>query len=512
LSDDEHEPEPPGATLNPAQSPQTAKEADSLDTCVELFHYGLSATMEVEMAAALRRYSELREGVAVSGGVGLGVDISSAVDKCLSRVWRERYGIDLTFARKALVESDPRSFKRISERDFAGVLLQDETELLGDTAKDARTSNDVSIPHLHQLVIVWPLEKPRAGAHMLQNVMALVEKHNPEELIVETPVSFAQVPKHAALSDADVLEEKLQSLHYVVIRQSISSGGSDGRPPQTRIWFYALGNVHGEHQAIATFVCSTLSGFEPPVSGTGAAWMMPALQDRITTSREYGVRSFQEMGPKPDAGDTSYKLEHCTMFRALDMEWPIAQHTGALNDGGMTPREKEVAAFLHHVFPIAGDEFVFEYVDIAPKLGRICKTSLVDEGDEKLAKTLVVGTPWTSTPPSLNGNSRLLVRHLMDDSKVTVRLVESFELLKIVGVGAPQVRAASRLTAEAEFDEHDYLMQFANKSSRVEDYLHIRVAGLITAGKFHSGEVEDFAQGFAPASQHSVATASSGTD
>jgi hypothetical protein len=123
---------------------------------------------------------------------------------------------------------------------------------------------------------------------------------------------------------------------------------------------------------------------------------------------------------KPDA---KYKDEMIDLFRELDMVWPPTMSDfPEFDPQHLSDRAQQFVVYVHKKFPPHPD-LVLEFVDAQPSIQRI----LTYDDNSQLKN------PWRSTPGTLTGFAKIVVRYNAGAAGVRIRPMSPEELFACMG-------------------------------------------------------------------------------
>ena len=195
---------------------------------------------------------------------------------------------------------------------------------------------------------------------------------------------------------------------------------------------------------------------------------------------------FCDMGPRVSKSaklSLDWKVEHKRISEANYLPRPIekGELDSVVCQGGMLPREAEVAYLCHVLFPPTAEE-KYAFVNINPAIVRIIQPHL----DENTGRPKIDGKgPWRFAPPTLTGSLQLLMRYMNDDGNHVVRLVEPFEYMRMIGWSDDEwnlekMPAADKVTE----DDMELIPNLAGNAFRLWQYGPWLCALLSTYGFF----------------------------
>ena len=134
-------------------------------------------------------------------------------------------------------------------------------------------------------------------------------------------------------------------------------------------------NIQCNHEEVSAFFMKLLNVLQV----SEPVWSMDDMftidgEQRAAEAAALGVPLLSQCGNKESKSSKSepdYKLEHLETFAQYDLLWPpVLSSSPDIQFVGMLPREKEVAVFLHTVFPMPSNAHI-QCCDINPTLARI---------------------------------------------------------------------------------------------------------------------------------------------
>lgn len=196
---------------------------------------------------------------------------------------------------------------------------------------------------------------------------------------------------------------------------------------------------------------------------------------------------------KSNAHSPDWKSEHKLLWEKfpdkipgkwpLDMEsWTEAVYVdhpafADIRFHGFYPREAEAVVLLHCLFEPRSK---CEFIDVNPSLTRVVDTLIDSDSDE------IKGTPWRSTPPTLVGSGRLVMRHVRDGKlPPLIRIVESFELARMIGWADNLWSSKPTSSSEQTADGLALISNMVGNAFSLFQFGPFQMAILSTYGKYH---------------------------
>jgi len=460
---------------------------------VSALHDRMPAALELDFVDSLRRFSEIRDGTAMSMAFTVGGDLWHHIDNILSKLWNERYGIYVNFARQVVAHADPHTRTFLAVTSACDTLLSDDVFFRGDSFPE--------VPGLHSMAAMAPADRGKTQKKFIEQAMSSFKRHKPEEVIFLVPTYMTEKERGSTVCGVQTLLEQFRDMSYWAAEYTFEEKTSQ-RPTNERTYIVALSNVVGSHSDISAFFSSLVGAITCVYH---SSWCVLDKEERKALARSWSMPPLDVSGPRRLAvAEDSYKLEHCNLFRGQSMKWPLdhASVTDDIDMSGMNDREKEVAVFVHTAFPDHRSTGV-EFIDAGQRLARICKTSIAGHDNS------VIGNPWVPTPPPSTLATRLLMRYKLPGAgKYVVRLAEPFELMLSIGFTHHMLDTQGVATVFDPIDRsgqttRDVYSSIALSSGAVSHYTALRMAALSTSGRFHSGNVADVTPAQQPGAQAS---------
>ena len=387
-----------------------------LDKVIWGLHENMDAATELEYLAGLRRYATIKNGQAnATCSAYAGTDFKAHIDDALSKIWKIRYNIVIEFKHtiKAEIRAPKQTFLRHQFDAGSFILVNDVAELLGDEVYDTNAKAMALMPYFNHLAAGIPCtsrtplsSKAKENVNCVQSgtaatgtasahVLRICEKHLPGEVACECVTNLQQRTNPSDMSDAEFITSKLQGLGYWALHTVLCSKTIGSPFPRERLWWVALRELQGASDSISHFFLSLLAEFKLPAKLELSEFFTLDDQQREECAEYMGVPSLAQCGlrePKNAKAEPEYKLDHMSYFRAQGKEWPVPSEDwprwrSVIDMNGMLPREREVAIFVHSVWPDMGEGRQMEFLDVNFSLPRLVDPCIDD--DDKLKKS-----PW----------------------------------------------------------------------------------------------------------------------
>ena len=459
------------------------------------------------------------------GGTGVG----GVTLRAITSVWKQSFGIDVTVEHDVIAERNGDKQRHLHHEIGPSVITSSVKELVeprvincvqadgslkstGSCHKSFLPSRcsvfDNGVPCTSRTSLnknaadnINCVQKGTdATGEGFKDVFDVGDAHWPEVVMIECSDKLAQVDPKAgptSVSDAVWVTDQYKSKGYWATHGLLQATDWGSYPSRYRYYAGACLRPNGSTAEMDAYFWKVLNSFRMP-SLPPEQYITLDDEERREESKYLGIPLHADLGerePKRGKDDQEWRLEHKTYFDAMKMEWPPmiedckspALH---VSYAGMLPREREVANYLMRVFKI--EYGVIHFADVNPKLSRILTSCLSPDLTE------VKKTPWHSPPDTLVGSMRLVLLYQQDaDSPLVMRLVEAFELFRMIGWSDENWRPVmvdADGNGECYRQTHEHLELLSNlcgNAFSIHHYAPWMMSLLATYGRFMCGSLGD---------------------
>ena len=485
-----------------------------LEHTIWQMHERMSPEAELDFVTGLRAYAERGE-CAPTVAACAGCDIRSHVDASLSRIWRIRYSVDITFPTIAHAERDPRK-RLFLENQFPeceGLMCVEVASLGEDSAANVRTTAagvEQIVPWMRRFGAGFtcssrtPLSsKMQKNVNCVQSataatgmsfrdVFAAVRKNAPQEVLLECVRALLQKVPGCEMSDADFITEELRKLNMWACHTELEATHHGSPVPRDRVWWSAVSGIPADLHSTATHTFHKFlrSSRLPNDEGSMLARLKGCftLDDdlRRAEALRVGFPLLSSTGaarlPKLVKGDLDYKLDHYQAFNAMGLAWPPkVTSMPCICHAGMLPRESEVVYFLNSTWPKMHS--ALEFIDVNQSLPRILSDDFAARTCEDPGPS-----PWRSVPPTLVGSMKFVLRAEMPNGDIMIRCLEGFEYFRLLGWGDSWFCAMGCIEHGLKSDEEfiDVATNLAGNAWSGYQYAAVMMAQIAVSGLYSS--------------------------
>ena len=454
-------PEPPPRTLKANPSIASNYQPSNLaETMIFWWVTQMGPDIEIDFLNAMRRFATIvPDGVATRWSLFAGSGVGTRIYEALEVVLQSHLGIQVAFDSCLCAEHKEEKQAHLIDQFSPRFLISEVGHLRGPSAKNLARGGAVELlPYCFILdggppcTSRTPLSSRRssnlncvqeareATGVGFSDVLAVTKEHWPQMISLECVKELNQESgDQAAQSDSDWVISQLRSAGYWAHTDTMDAVEFGSYPARVRTYWSGLMNLKGKPQDISHFFNRVLVACKSAGDESNIwDWIDTDDEVRAASSAKSGIPLHSSFGlyrkSKTLKEDQQWKHEHMVLFHLNGLAWPFEYDdlpvgNAVVEIGGMFPREVEATVFLHLVFPF-DESNTFEFIDINQTLPRHVKRHL-DEDTSRPKEPAT--TPWRPRPPTLVGSGKLLVRYKNPEQVLTVRLVECFETMRMVG-------------------------------------------------------------------------------
>ena len=468
---------------------------DDIAGVVMYLHENMPTLTELDFVASLRRYAE--KGPVSKCVVSTCGDVCARLDQSLGKCWSHRYSIPIKYYNSLVAEEDADAFRWVMKSPEDNFVTRDLSSLAKDVAPNGKgpTGSEQVIPFFGRLVVCLRhvgrsamtqaqrgdvdkdgVEKV-ATAKAINQLLGVVRKHHPQELLVEAPLALTTwCGAGCESTEAEWLEAEIRAAGFSFVSSFVANANEFGACWRTsRLWIVALRRVSKPAESVNVFFNEILSSVR--VTSSPKAFLIQDAQEREQLHKALGLDLpfAYVVGTGHDMtrikSDTDYKSVHHAWFTRMGMPWPpTLVHEGVEFDG-VGKREADVVLFICHVFPQSGlNEGEVEYFDAGVSLQKLVEDCIEEDTG------LCVKSPWMNFPPSFCKTSKLAARTYGAHFKTTTRIVTVPEVLRLGGFRYDDQRARGAGI--------DHVCHIVGMSILSHVYLGVSIALAATCGKF----------------------------
>ena len=265
-----------------------------------------------------------------------------------------------------------------------------------------------------------------------ESIYSYISKVLPLVVLLENVVGLLQKISASATTDAEWVVTRLMSLGYYCKWFTFDAEFYGSPASRMRIYFVAWLICPGRPLEKTSVLFEKLAGeFQWLDSFLEAFCIGPLPTEKFVTKDHVQYGRYLDMAEHTSSPgsaskkDMKWEDEHCTVFRAHGITWPV-DFPAMVNEeglifihGNLSVRQVELLYFLNRVFPMSYDTKHIEYVDVNPSLGRAV-------GSEE-------SYPWRTTSTTLVGSSIMCVRYWDDKCNLVVRPLTGIETFSLIG-------------------------------------------------------------------------------